>query len=173
MTKVLAAVLSVIAVGVLLIAYGLLNPGVAAVAAQRAAIAPVRASFAGEEILLRDDPYATAPYSSVDLRRQVVPMYAEPAPVAYRSAPVAAAPQPVHRARRIDTTPIAARDVEQPVARRSIEPPRRNWKKTAMIIGGSSAAGAGLGAVIGGKKGALIGAAIGGGAGTVYETTRK
>jgi hypothetical protein len=48
----------------------------------------------------------------------------------------------------------------------------RDWKKTAMIIGGSSAAGAGLGAIFGGKKGALIGAAIGGGASTIYETTR-
>src|SRR5262249_622738 len=49
----------------------------------------------------------------------------------------------------------------------------RDWKKTAMIIGGSSAAGAGLGAIFGGKKGALIGAAIGAGGSTIYETTRR
>jgi len=49
----------------------------------------------------------------------------------------------------------------------------RDWKKTAMIIGGSSAAGAGLGAIFGGKKGALIGAAIGGGASTIYETRKR
>jgi predicted ABC-type sugar transport system permease subunit len=48
----------------------------------------------------------------------------------------------------------------------------RNWKKTALVIGGSSAAGAGIGAIFGGKKGALIGAAIGGGASTIYETRR-
>ena len=47
--------------------------------------------------------------------------------------------------------------------------PRRTWQKRALVIGGSSGAGAGIGALIGGKKGALIGAAIGGGAGTVYE----
>ena len=47
--------------------------------------------------------------------------------------------------------------------------PKRSWQKRAMVIGGSSGAGAGIGALIGGKKGALIGAAIGGGAGTVYE----
>jgi hypothetical protein len=41
-----------------------------------------------------------------------------------------------------------------------------------MIIGGSTAAGAGLGGIFGGKKGALIGAAIGGGASTIYETTK-
>jgi len=47
--------------------------------------------------------------------------------------------------------------------------PARTWQKRAVVIGGSSGAGAGLGALIGGKKGALIGAAIGGGAGTIYE----
>jgi hypothetical protein len=47
--------------------------------------------------------------------------------------------------------------------------PRRNWKKTALVIGGSAASAAGIGGLIGGRKGALIGAAIGGGAGTVYE----
>jgi hypothetical protein len=48
----------------------------------------------------------------------------------------------------------------------------RNWQKTAMVIGGTTAAGAGLGAIFGGKKGALIGAAIGGGAGTLYEVKK-
>ncbi len=53
-----------------------------------------------------------------------------------------------------------------------VERPRRDWAKTAMVIGGTSAAGAGLGAIIGGKKGALIGAALGGGAGTLFEVTK-
>jgi hypothetical protein len=52
-------------------------------------------------------------------------------------------------------------------------PAKRSWKKTAIVIGGSSAAGAGIGAVAGGKKGALIGAAIGGGAASIYEATRR
>ena len=51
--------------------------------------------------------------------------------------------------------------------------PRRDWKKTALVIGGSTAGAAGLGAVFGGKKGALIGAAIGGGASTIYEATKR
>ena len=51
--------------------------------------------------------------------------------------------------------------------------PARTWQKRAVVIGGSSGAGAGLGALIGGKKGALIGAAIGGGAGTIFEMNRK
>ena len=49
----------------------------------------------------------------------------------------------------------------------------RDWRKTAMVIGGSTAAGAGLGAIFGGKKGALIGAAIGGGAGTLFEVKAR
>ena len=52
------------------------------------------------------------------------------------------------------------------------ERPGRNWKKTALVIGGSTAAGAGIGALVGGKKGALIGAAIGGGASTLYEVRK-
>ena len=51
--------------------------------------------------------------------------------------------------------------------------PQRSWGKTALIIGGSTASGAGVGAIIGGKKGALAGAAIGGGAASIYEATRR
>ena len=51
--------------------------------------------------------------------------------------------------------------------------PKRSWKKTAMVIGGSSAAGAGVGAIVDGKKGALIGAALGGGAASIYEATKR
>jgi len=51
--------------------------------------------------------------------------------------------------------------------------PERTKTKTALIIGGSAASGAGLGAIFGGKKGALIGAAIGGGAASIYEASRR
>jgi hypothetical protein len=50
---------------------------------------------------------------------------------------------------------------------------RRNWAKTAMVIGGSAGAGAGIGGIAGGKKGALIGAAIGGGAASLWEALKK
>jgi len=49
----------------------------------------------------------------------------------------------------------------------------RTWKKTALVIGGSTAAGAGIGGLIGGKKGALIGTAIGGGGSTIYEAMKR
>ena len=49
----------------------------------------------------------------------------------------------------------------------------RSWGKTAMVIGGSAAGGAGVGGIVGGKKGALIGAAIGGGAASIFEATQR
>jgi len=58
-----------------------------------------------------------------------------------------------------------------PSQRRAVK--HRSWKKSALVIGGSTAAGAGVGALVGGKKGALIGAAAGGGAGTVYEVRKR
>jgi hypothetical protein len=51
--------------------------------------------------------------------------------------------------------------------------PHRSWKKSALVIGGATAAGAATGALVGGKKGALIGAAAGAGAGTVYEVHKR
>jgi hypothetical protein len=51
--------------------------------------------------------------------------------------------------------------------------PHRSWKKSALVIGGSSAAGAGVGALIGGGKGALIGGLAGGAAGTAYEVHKR
>jgi hypothetical protein len=60
---------------------------------------------------------------------------------------------------------------EEPVR---VESKRRTWQEEALIIGGSTAAGAGIGALAGGKKGAVIGAASGGVAGLVYDlATRK
>jgi len=51
--------------------------------------------------------------------------------------------------------------------------PHRSWKKSAMVIGGSTAAGAGVGALVGGKKGALIGGLAGGAAGSAYEVHKR
>jgi len=52
-------------------------------------------------------------------------------------------------------------------------PYHRSWKKSAAVIGGATAAGAGVGALAGGGKGALIGGAIGAGAGTAYEVHKR
>lgn len=91
------------------------------------------------------------------------------------SAPWAAAAPVVTSA----TAVTATRSTAAPVARstRPAETVRRatdrTWKKTALVIGGSTAAGAGIGGLIGGKKGALIGSAIGGGSSTIYEAMKR
>ena len=71
------------------------------------------------------------------------------------AAGVSAAPQP--RERRV-------------VTRRA---PKRSWAKTAMIIGGAAAGGAGIGGIAGGGKGAAVGAAVGGSAASLYEATKR
>lgn len=95
------------------------------------------------------------------------------APVAYASAPAAAIPavmyapeQPVAR-----TAPAvrAQRTAAAPV--RQIEQ-KPSWQKRLLIIGGTSGAGAGIGALVGGKKGALIGAAIGGGGAAIVDQVK-
>ena len=50
---------------------------------------------------------------------------------------------------------------------------KRSWQKEALIIGGSAGAGAGIGAIVGGKKGAGIGAASGGIAGLIYDLSTR
>ena len=154
MMKFLAGVLSVIAVGVLLIAYGLLNPAVPAYADQAPFARPM---LANETMMLRDNVYGSNPaYASY-----ANPAYASPVNQYQPMAAPLAAP-----VRTVTTVP---RQTTRVVERA----PQRDWKKTALVIGGSTATGAGVGAMFGGKKGALIGAAIGGGASTIYESTKK
>jgi len=147
MRNFLAAVLSVIAVGVVLIAYGLLGPRVAASDVYPSG----RPMLASERI---GDLEVLTPRN-----QRAVPVYADDR---YVTAPVS---RPLTTTRALTTRTAPRRVVERA--------PGRDWTKTAMVIGGTTAAGAGLGAIFGGKKGALIGAAIGGGAGTLYEVKKR
>src|SRR5262245_22701340 len=82
-------------------------------------------------------------------------------PVAQRTTVQKAAYQPPVRPRRVTTT-------------NEVNSGTRSWQKEAVIIGGSTAAGAGIGAIAGGGKGAAIGAISGGVAGLIYDMkTRK
>ncbi len=75
-------------------------------------------------------------------------------------------PRPVYRTAQRSDDVVVYRDQED-------VRPERTKTKTALIIGGSAASGAGVGAIIGGKKGALIGAALGGGAASIYEASKR
>jgi len=151
-----AGVLSVIAVGVLLIAYGLLSPRLAG----------------ADAITIQRPMYAADRFPTDSMDSQS--LYAS-RQLAYPVSDAAAADV---RAVRAVETYDAPRRISRPV---SYEPrstrieraPSRDWTRTAMIIGGSTAAGAGLGGIFGGKKGALIGAALGGGAATIYEVKNR
>jgi hypothetical protein len=48
----------------------------------------------------------------------------------------------------------------------------RSWARTALVIGGSAATGAGIGGIVHGTRGALIGGAIGGGLASIVEGQR-
>ena len=166
----LATVLSVIAVGVLLIAYGLIAPRASA-APQQVVFDPqtgtyqmARPMFANERVAL-PDAYG---YQSMPVQ------YSAPAgfrPAVYTTPvdyPAAQAPAPAVRTVRTSQAAPQRTSATRVVDRA----PGRNWKKTALVIGGSTATAAGIGGLIGGKKGALIGAAIGGGASTLYESKK-
>jgi hypothetical protein len=175
MTKFFAGVLSVIALGVMLIAYGLLNPRAAAFSENGQFARPM---LANERVLPGNEPYAVYPaYVYVD-RNAPAPYGAAPAPYGVATSPYvyAAYPPPAAAVPAVtEARPVRTVVTTQapPRTTRVVErAPRRDWRKTALVIGGSTATGAGVGAIFGGKKGALIGAAIGGGASTIYESTK-
>jgi len=155
----LATVLSVIAAGVLLIAYGVLAP--------RAPMYPdSRAMVASQRVGLVDDGYAVPQAAAYGYGVRPAVAYPVSDVRAYPDANVYARPRPAASSEVVTRAPRPRAAVVERTSGRS-------WQKTAMVIGGSSAAGAGLGAIFGGKKGALIGAAIGGGAGTLFEVNKR
>jgi hypothetical protein len=72
------------------------------------------------------------------------------------------------RARTVPRSNV--RYAERQPLRRGVE---RTKTKTALMIAGSAATGAGVGGALKGKKGALIGAAVGGGSASIYEAARR
>ena len=95
---------------------------------------------------------AATPLSNENSQPQAIP-------VAYRPTVQSAADEPAPRPRRVT---------------RSRDAGTRSWEKEAILIGGGTAAGAGIGAIAGGGKGAAIGAISGGVAGLIYDMkTRK
>lgn len=68
--------------------------------------------------------------------------------------------------------PVASRASEVQYVEIEREP-ERSKTKTALMIGGAAATGAGVGGALKGTKGALIGAAIGGGSASIYEAAKR
>jgi hypothetical protein len=105
--------------------------------------------------------------------------YATTAPAAVAPYGYAAYPQggylPAAQPQYVTERVVTERPVVRRVAttQRSEVKPRRTWQKSALLIGGSAGAGAGLGALVGGKKGALAGAAIGGGAAAIFDQVKR
>jgi hypothetical protein len=154
MRNFLATVLSVIAAGVVLIAYGLLSPRAAATDVYASPRPMLVSDRGGITDLTPRQPLA---YAVNDTR--ALPSYDE---LLQENASLRRA-----HVDSIRLTPVSQRVRSTTV--RVANSSGRDWKKTAMVIGGTTAAGAGLGAIFGGKKGALIGAALGGGAGTLLQ----
>lgn len=91
------------------------------------------------------------------------------------SEPVA---RPVYRSSARTSSAPTVRQASEPVYRSSApsypaKQQGRSWKKSAAIIGGSTAAGAGVGAILGGKKGAVKGGVVGLIGGTVYDVATR
>src|SRR5437773_7322126 len=140
----LAAVLSVIAAGVLLIAYGLLAPRASAAQQQlvfdpqTGTYQPARPMFASERIALPDGP--AYGYQGMPVQYTV--------PAGYRPAVYTTPVEyPVAQAPAVRTTRTAAAPQRASTTRVVERAPGRDWKKTAMVIGGTTAASAGVGAI--------------------------
>jgi hypothetical protein len=95
--------------------------------------------------------------------QQFAPVAAQP--VVYQAAP---APRVV---RTVATAPRRTAQTQRVVY--TERKPVRSKTKSAVIIGTSAAAGAGVGALIGGKKGAIIGAVAGGGGAAVWDQVTR
>ena len=138
------ATVSAVVSGLTMFAAGLFLAGTSVFGARAASVEALPA--------IPDSPVISTPLADAQTFRQ----------------PAAPRPQRVARTVSAPASYPAERVVvaEQPA-------PKRSWKKTAVIVGGSAASGAAVGAIVDGKKGALIGAAIGGGAASVYEVIRR
>ena len=91
--------------------------------------------------------------------------------VVYRDRP-AARTTAARRTTRASASPVVYNESAAPVYRDEPKQPR-SWKKSALIIGGATAGGAGVGAILDGKSGAKKGAVVGLVGGTVYDIATR
>ena len=100
-------------------------------------------------------------------------MQAGPVLASY-TTPAYSAPAPAVRTATPTRTVYRSRPTYRPASTsRYPTTQTRSWKKSALIIGGSAAGGAAVGAILDGKSGAKKGAVLGGVAGTVYDIATR
>ena len=99
----------------------------------------------------------------------------EPAAVVEPQPAVRTAPRVVTRQAAAVRPQVVTRYVNaaEPVSEPVVERKQRSMKEEILIVGGSAAGGAAIGAVAGGKKGAAIGAISGGVAGLIYDMATR
>src|SRR5262245_25860425 len=131
-----AGVLSVIAAGVVVIAFSLLYPRTSTADATLS-----RPMYAGDRVMIGDD---ASRYYGME-RPITYPSYAAYGAVPVSDVRAVPAVETYAPPRRVTTVarPVSYQERSAPVVRSS----GRDWKKTAMIIGGSSGAAAGVGAI--------------------------
>ena len=155
---------------------GALISGVAMYAVGAKAAQPDAFAQTPASVQMMDPQYIPATYTTA-LRPVAAPSIAtSPAPVVtpvhntVRTQRRTSAPQRTVN-RQVDSDRQVSDDRQ--VVREEDVRQDRTWGKTAMVIGGSAAGGAGVGGLLGGAKGAMIGAAIGGGAASIYEAGQR
>jgi len=177
MRTLFGAIAGALAVGAMLVAYDLgernaFNQGMTPTTQMvvgpdgvaRPYLVPVGQSTYGQTPYMAQ-PGVWSPYAASMTPQALVP-----------AAPYAAyGAQPQYVNERVVTTQPTVRRVtsQRAYSTERAAAPKRTWVKSAMLIGGSAASGAGVGAIVGGKKGAGIGALIGGGAATLYDQVKR
>ena len=149
-------------------------------------ISPVSAAVAGALIsgvamyavgprAERVDAFASQPAYVQTVDGQIIPVTPAARPGYVSTLQPAAVPVAAVAPRAVTPTRTVYRAAAPAQERVVVQRERsgRSWTKTAMVIGGSTAGGAGVGGIVVGKKGALIGAALGGGAASIYEATKR
>ncbi len=189
MKTIIGAAIGVLALGLVLVGAGLrgtasgaataATPSYAATPAGGVAV-PVSAAgsmgTANGPVMVNCAPGQRALVRQVMLNGEAVSQVAcvaDPGYIADSNTGLVSLARPVSYPVARSTTVVPRRVVYQEPAPRQTVQAKRPWTKRLLVIGGSTATGAGIGGIIGGKKGALIGAALGGGASTIYEAAKR
>ena len=164
MKTILGAVAGALTVGAVVLSYDL---GQRQALNQNLAMTPAGYQQTANPYLAQvGQPGFVSPYAPNTTQFAAQNPYGAMAPAGY------ATPQYVNQ-RVVTTQPARSVASQRTYASERVTKPARTWQKSALLIGGSAAGGAGVGALIHGKKGAGIGALLGGGAAAIYDQIKR